>query len=183
MGSRWESQFADPQWIQIDMGVVSTINDVAIYWEAANAKDYTFKGSVDGVEWTTIGTYTNMPEGNRTDNIDDINANYRYLRVDGTARNLTYGYSIFEFDICGLAFLDTDNHQITQTVTMYPNPAQGYVNLLADDAAQAVIYNMNGAVVLRHDLTAGQNNVMLTGLATGVYLVKVGNNTSRLVIE
>jgi len=183
MGSRWESQFADPQWIQVDMGVVSTIENVAIHWEAANAKDYTFKGSIDGVEWTTIGTYTNMATGNRTDEINDINANYRYLRVEGTARNLTYGYSIFEFDICGLALLDADNHQVTQTVTMYPNPAHGSVTVVAEGNTKAVIYNLNGAVVAQQDLLAGENNIKLSGLATGAYLVKVGNKTSRLIIK
>ncbi|MFP9100348.1 discoidin domain-containing protein [Flavobacterium sp. RHBU_24] len=99
-GSRWESAFSDPQTLTVDMGVVDFVKKVTISWEAANAKDYILSGSVDGTEWVTIGTYTNMPGGNRTDNITNIDGNYRYLRMYGTARNLTYGYSIFEFDVC-----------------------------------------------------------------------------------
>jgi len=99
-GSRWESAFADPQALTVDLGAVAVVKEVSISWEAANAKDYTLSGSVDGVNWVVIQTLTNMPMGARTDNFDDIDTQYRYLRMDGTARNLTYGYSIFEFDVC-----------------------------------------------------------------------------------
>ncbi|MCW4468042.1 discoidin domain-containing protein [Flavobacterium sp. MFBS3-15] len=101
MGSRWESAFADPQTFTVDLGTVSTVNTVTIHWEAANAKDYTLSGSEDGENWVEIGAYTDMAEGNRTDVIDDIDADYRYLQMHGTARNLVYGYSIFEFQVCG----------------------------------------------------------------------------------
>jgi hypothetical protein len=182
-GSRWESQFADPQWIQVDLGTLSTVNNVAIHWEAANAKDYTFKGSVDGSEWVTIGTYTNMPTGNRTDNIDNINADYRYLRVDGTARNLTYGYSIFEFDICGTAILNDATPEFVQQVTLYPNPAQTMVTVVSDTDAEMVLYNINGAAVMSQKVVAGENAVKVNGLSTGVYVVKIGAKTSKLVIK
>jgi endoglucanase Acf2 len=183
MGSRWESQFADPQWIQVDLGTVSTISNVAIHWEAANAKDYTFKASVNGTDWVTLGTYTNMPEGNRTDNIDNINADYRYLRVDGTARNLTYGYSIFEFDICGTAVLDITNPDVNQQVTLYPNPAQTVLTVVSDTEAEMALYNISGGLVMSQKLLPGDNTVKVTGLASGIYVVKVGDKTSKLVIK
>jgi len=36
-GTRWSSQFADPQWLQVDLGVTATISQVVLQWEAAYA--------------------------------------------------------------------------------------------------------------------------------------------------
>ncbi len=102
-GTRWESEASDPQSLMVDMGEVVTVEAVTIDWETANAKDYTLSGSVEGTEWAIIQTLTDMPTGERTDDITDINTDYRYLKVDGSARNTPYGYSIWEFKVCGQA--------------------------------------------------------------------------------
>lgn len=99
-GTRWESEATDPQTLTVDMGAMTDIKKVTIHWETANAKDYTLSGSEDGSTWTEIGAYVDMAAGDRTDIIEDIDATYRYLKVDGTARNTNYGYSIFEFTVC-----------------------------------------------------------------------------------
>ena len=100
-GTRWASEAADPQSLTVDLGVVTMVNAVTIDWETANAKDYVLRGSADGVVWTDIESFTNMPTGERTDIIDDIDAEYRYIKMDGTVRNTPYGYSIWEFVVCG----------------------------------------------------------------------------------
>lgn len=102
-GTRWESDAADPQTLTVDMGEVVTVEAITIFWETANAKDYTLSGSVDGTTWVTIETLTDMPTGQRTDEILEINTDYRWLKVEGTARNTPYGYSIWEFTVCGEA--------------------------------------------------------------------------------
>jgi hypothetical protein len=102
-GTRWESEAADPQSLTVDMGETVEVYAVTIDWETANAKDYTLSGSIDGTVWTVIETLTDMPTGERTDEILDINTDYRYLRMDGIARNTPYGYSIWEFNVCGEA--------------------------------------------------------------------------------
>ncbi|MFL9844476.1 glycosyl hydrolase [Flavobacterium rhizosphaerae] len=182
-GSRWESAFEDPQSITVDMGEVSTIQNVSISWEAANAKDYTFSGSIDGEEWTQIAAYTDMPEGNRTDVIENIDADYRYLKVDGTARNLTYGYSIFEFDVCGTAVLGTTTVQATDRISLYPNPAHNSVHVNTLNNSELYIYNINGALVLKQSVKAGDNSISIEKLAAGLYLVKIEDNISRLIVK
>ncbi|MCX7985838.1 MAG: discoidin domain-containing protein [Bacteroidales bacterium] len=97
--TRWESAFSDPQWISLDLGANYNVSKVVIKWEAANAKNYTLEGSTDGINWTIIQTLQNMPGGNRTDTLKNINANYRYLKINGTVRNLNYGYSIWEIEV------------------------------------------------------------------------------------
>lgn len=100
MNTRWESAFNDTQSITIDRGEVVAIDFVKIYWEVANAKNYTLSGSVNGTDWTLIAIKSNMPTGTRTDDIV-VNGSYRYFKVDCTLRNTGYGYSIWEFAICG----------------------------------------------------------------------------------
>jgi hypothetical protein len=100
-GSRWESNYSDPQWFQIDLGSSKTISRVRIDWENASAKNYTIQVSPDGTTWTTVSTQLNMPTGNHR--IDDltVSGTGRYVRMNGTARTTIYGYSIFEMDVYG----------------------------------------------------------------------------------
>src|SRR5262245_16622307 len=34
-GTRWESEYSDPQWIQVDLGASKFVNGVTINWEPA----------------------------------------------------------------------------------------------------------------------------------------------------
>lgn len=99
MGTRWESAFSDPQWIVIDLGSVKNINVIKIYWEGANAKDYSLSFSEDGIDFSGNLNYTNMASEPRTDIVNGLNIDCRYIKMNGTARNLTYGYSIWEFEV------------------------------------------------------------------------------------
>jgi M6 family metalloprotease-like protein len=102
-GTRWESVHkSDPQWIYVDLGARKAINRVVVDWEAANAKDYRIEVSNDASNWTLVALRTNMPGGNhRIDDIQGFAAAGRYVRMYGTARNLDYGYSIWEMRIYG----------------------------------------------------------------------------------
>ena len=39
-GTRWSSAFADPQWVQVDLGATATIDQVTLNWEAAFARSF-----------------------------------------------------------------------------------------------------------------------------------------------
>ncbi|MBN9141102.1 MAG: discoidin domain-containing protein [Micrococcales bacterium] len=100
--TRWESAHGvDPQWIQVDLGARSDISEVQIDWEAANAKDYTIQVSDDGAAWTVAATKTGMAGGARNDVVPLTGVTGRYVKIEGTARNLTYGYSIWELRVYG----------------------------------------------------------------------------------
>ena len=99
MGTRWGSEYKDPQNIVVDLGqVYSGLKKVAINWEAANARDYIIELSTDGNNYTTAADIRDAAsENNRLDEIVFNNGKTaRYIRITGTARNLTYGYSIYE---------------------------------------------------------------------------------------
>ncbi|UWP80580.1 discoidin domain-containing protein [Dactylosporangium fulvum] len=92
-GTRWSSQFSDPQWLRVDLGSVQSICQVTINWEAAYGKDFQIQTSTDNTNWTTIKTVTGGTGGNQT---FDVSGSGRWLRVYGTARGTGYGYSIWE---------------------------------------------------------------------------------------
>ncbi|WP_344669861.1 discoidin domain-containing protein [Catenulispora yoronensis] len=97
-GTRWSSAFADPQWLQVDLGASATITQVVLNWEAASAKAFQIQTSADGATWTSVYSTTTGPGGTQTLNVSGTG---RYVRMYGTARNTAYGYSLFEFQVYG----------------------------------------------------------------------------------
>ncbi|WP_329376556.1 discoidin domain-containing protein [Streptomyces sp. NBC_01351] len=97
-GTRWSSQFADPQWIQVDLGAPAQLSHVALRWETAYAKAYRVELSLDGTNWTTGYSTTASTGGVQT---HDITGTARYVRVHGTQRATGYGYSLWEFQVYG----------------------------------------------------------------------------------
>src|SRR3954462_662610 len=57
-GTRWSSAFADPQWLQVDLGSTATITSVTLNWEAAYAKAFQIQTSANGTNWTNIYSTT-----------------------------------------------------------------------------------------------------------------------------
>ncbi|MYX28683.1 hypothetical protein GTY75_18875 [Streptomyces sp. SID8381] len=97
-GTRWSSAFADPQWLQIDLGSVRQLTRVTLRWEAAYAKAYRIETSTDAQNWTTAYSTANATGG--TENLT-IGGSGRYVRLYGTARATQYGYSLWEFEVYG----------------------------------------------------------------------------------
>ncbi|WP_127504292.1 discoidin domain-containing protein [Actinoplanes solisilvae] len=97
-GTRWSSQFSDPQWLRVDLGATATITSVVLQWEAAYGTAYQIQTSNDGNAWTTIHSKTNGTGGTET---LTVNGSGRYVRLYGTARNGGYGYSLWEFKVYG----------------------------------------------------------------------------------
>jgi hypothetical protein len=97
-GTRWSSAFADPQWLQVDLGATHTISQVVLNWEAAYGKAYQIQTSNDGTNWTTIYSTTTGAGGTETLN---VSGSGRYVRMYGTARGTVYGYSLWEFGVYG----------------------------------------------------------------------------------
>jgi len=100
MISRWSSVFSDPQWISVDLGATFDIDSVVLYWEPAYADEYRIEYSADtNAAWTTAFTTTTGDGGK--DLIIAPGTNVRYVRMYGTHRATTYGYSLFEFQVYG----------------------------------------------------------------------------------
>jgi type 1 glutamine amidotransferase len=99
-GTRWSSQFADPQWIAVDLGATKSVSRVRLSWETAYGKQYRIEVSGDNANWSTVNTQTASDGG--TDDISFTATNARYVRVFGTQRATQWGYSLFEFEVYGV---------------------------------------------------------------------------------
>jgi hypothetical protein len=97
-GTRWSSAFADPQWLQVDLGASASITQVVLQWETAYATAFQIQTSPDGATWTSIYSTTTGTGGTQTLNVTGTG---RYVRMYGTARATQYGYSLWEFQVYG----------------------------------------------------------------------------------
>jgi hypothetical protein len=98
-GTRWSSAFADPQWIQVDLGTTHQVSRVQLTWEAAFGRSYRIDTSTDGGTWHTVFSATTGDGG--TDNVTFAATAARFVRMFGTARGTPYGYSLWAMDVYG----------------------------------------------------------------------------------
>ena len=97
-GTRWSSTFADPQWLQVDLGSTATISQVVLNWESAYATAYQIQVSDDAANWRSVYSTTTATGGVQT---LAVSGTGRYVRMYGTARVGGYGYSLWEFQVSG----------------------------------------------------------------------------------
>ena len=98
-GTRWSSEFADAQWLAVDLGINVRLDRVVLKWEAAYGSDYDFLVSTDGLSWTTVRTVTNADGG--VDELTDLTAEGRYVGLLLNRRGTPWGFSLWEFEAYG----------------------------------------------------------------------------------
>jgi hypothetical protein len=95
-GTRWSSQFGDPQWLQVDLGSSRQICQVVLTWETAYGKAFQIQTSDDAATWTTISSTTTGTGGTQTLSVTGTG---RYIRMYGTQRGTQWGYSLWSFAV------------------------------------------------------------------------------------
>ncbi|CAM5239081.1 hypothetical protein GCM10010329_45590 [Streptomyces spiroverticillatus] len=95
-GTRWASDWADPQWIRTDLGAPTPIRTIQLVWDPAFAKAYEVQVSNDGNTWRTVHSTTT---GNGDIDTIGLNETARYVRLNLTQRGTGWGYSLHEFGI------------------------------------------------------------------------------------
>jgi hypothetical protein len=98
LGTRWSSAWSDPQWLQVDLGAPHAIRRIVLYWENAHATAFKIQASVNGTTWTDLYSTTTGPGNEQS---IQVSGTGRYVRMYGTARNTSYGYSLWEFQVFG----------------------------------------------------------------------------------
>ncbi len=98
-GSRWESAYTDPQWLEVDLGTQTQICSASLSWETAYASSFQIQVSTDNVNWNTVYSTTTATGGNES---FTFSATARYIRVNCLKRATQWGDSIWEFDVYGL---------------------------------------------------------------------------------
>ena len=96
--TRWSSAFADPQWLQVDLGARRTISQVILNWEVAYGRAFQIQTSDDGNTWTPIWSTTTGTGGRQS---LDVSGSGRYVRVAVSGRGTPYGDSLWDFEVHG----------------------------------------------------------------------------------
>jgi hypothetical protein len=97
--TRWSSQFADNEWIYVDLGNTYSVNRVKLSWDPSYGKEFKIQVSVDAGNWSDVYSTTTGDGG-----IDDITfgaSNARYVRMLGIKRGSSWGYSLWYFEVYG----------------------------------------------------------------------------------
>ncbi|MFJ6723173.1 discoidin domain-containing protein, partial [Streptomyces sp. NPDC091259] len=97
--TRWSSAYADPQWLQVDLGAVRRVDRVVLRWEAAYGKSFRVQLSDDATTWRTV--YSTTAGSGAVQDLTGLTGSGRHIRVYGTRRGTTYGYSLYEFEVYG----------------------------------------------------------------------------------
>ncbi|MFB7864735.1 discoidin domain-containing protein [Streptomyces sp. NPDC056069] len=95
-GTRWASDWSDPQWIRVDLGSVRSFDRLQLIWDPAFARAYEVQVSDDGNAWRTIHTTS---DGNGDVDTVEAGATARYVRLQLTARGTGWGYSLHELGV------------------------------------------------------------------------------------
>jgi hypothetical protein len=105
--TRWESPSSDAQSITVDLGSVQVIDRIRLTWENAYGKNFTLDVSSDNVAWRTVVTVTN--NATTANEYARLDATGRYVRMNGTLRATSYGYSLYEFEVFNYSYNTANN--------------------------------------------------------------------------
>jgi hypothetical protein len=98
--TRWSSENSDPQYIIVDLGGLVSFNTVRLQWHGDYAVKFLIQTSDDKAVWSTL-----VDEQSGDGEIDEyaVEGNGRYIRIYGTERATTSGYSLYEIEVyqCG----------------------------------------------------------------------------------
>jgi hypothetical protein len=165
LSTRWASAWSDPQWIYVDLGKTNPLDTVSIYWEAAAAQAYTVQlaNSASG-PWTVVYSTTNSTAGLK--NIQFPSQNARFVKVNGTARTTTYGYSIYELQVYGGGATNTGGGTAPPAPTNLTASAvsSSQINLSWSASSGATSYNVKRATV-----SGGPYATIATGVTATSY--------------
>jgi hypothetical protein len=185
VATRWASlEGIDPQSITVDLGAAYDIRRVKLVWENAYAKNYTLEASTDGNAWNEV--YNTTTGDGASDDITLTPVAARYVRLNGTARGTTYGYSLYEFEVYGTT------QAARMALSVYPNPAREIIGVnIQGTVGQANIKIVNTATGQVSHTSAvtkeGTTQIGVSGWQKGIYLIQLKTEKEtlqqRLVIE
>lgn len=196
-GTRWSTQFSDPQWIIVDLGSQMQFNEVRLNWEAAFGKDYSIDVSNDNANWTSIVKQTNGQGG-----IEKYTGqwNARYLRVYGNKRGTAYGYSLYEIEVFNNTTSDLNDKDGNLPFNFslsnnYPNPFNPSTTINYDvpkaSNVKIEVYNSLGQLVTVLENTfrnTGRYKIIWNGkdqsgnsVSSGIYFYRMSAEGFTLV--
>jgi hypothetical protein len=113
---------------------------------------------------------------------------YTYTSAAGCVNSRTMSGNGFTCAARGT--MSNEQLAISNSFTMYPNPAKGFINLNVETligAGSIIVADLYGKSVKTQNLSMGTNSVNISNLSKGFYLVSIitseGKTTKKLVVE
>jgi hypothetical protein len=97
--TRWSSEFADHQWLEVDLGPARLLARVTLAWERAHGLAYAIEVSTDGSQWKEVWRTETGKGGEEEIRFAPVPA--RYLRFRGDRRATEHGFSLWELQVFG----------------------------------------------------------------------------------
>jgi len=110
MDTRWESEYSDDQFLEVDLGQYYELSKVVIAWEVACAERYDIEVSNDGMSWNVVWSKNDGYEDMGTvESVFDNDVTARYVRMRGHKRATEWGFSIYEMQVFGTSILQSND--------------------------------------------------------------------------
>lgn len=169
-GTRWSSAYSDPQWLQVDLGSTQTVGRVVLSWEAAYGKAFSIQVSDDAATWRTLYSTTTGTGG--VQDLTGLSGSGRYVRMYGTARGTSYGYSLYSFEVFGGQYAGT--HMLTVSGKAMDDPGSS-----TTAGTQLITWTAHGGSNQQWTLTANSDGsyTMVNG-ASGLCADVDGGSTA-----
>ena len=156
-------------------------NNVLLSWSTGseqNSKDFIVQHSVNGSSWNNIGS---IPAAGNSATVKQ----YSFLHSNPVS-GINY-YRILQEDLDGKFTYSTITSLLyagnVSQITVYPNPVtNGIVHLQLKKAASVSVYSNTGELIMSKQLPAGTQQLDVSRLAKGIYQLKAGEETIRVVL-
>jgi mannan endo-1,4-beta-mannosidase len=117
--TRWASDFSVPQWWQVDLGSIKTINRVELNWEVAYASRYAIQTRTTSMgTWSTAAVITNNSAGQKIHTFAARDA--RQVRIYAKRKGSPWGVSLWDARVC-----NDNNCSMTPPPPPPPPPSTG----------------------------------------------------------
>lgn len=156
-----------------------TVNVTSVDTPFIQAIDNTLAASTDvGVQWYINGNPINGATSQFYEATQSGNYQVRVTQNGCTASSAIYNHSLV---ITGIK----DNFISDNMLSIFPNPSSGTFSVKMDKAiaknAQLAIYDVEGKVVHRQQLTNQQTDITTQNLASGVYVINIQLSENEIV--
>lgn len=117
----------------------------------------------------------------------DNNSRVNFIKVNnglhnwytGDSYDINYETEIYRF-FTNTIDVTSVEEQIGKTISVYPNPANDFIQLNLDGLTEIAIYNMLGAKVMQ---CVSDGQIDVSSLTNGIYFIQASANKARFVIN
>ncbi len=155
---------------------------VLLQWSTAseqNTKNFVVEHSLDGIQWQNIG---NVPASGNSNSV----INYSYADTH-PAVGMNY-YRLLQMDIDGksnysevrvVKFIND-----RQVIALITNPiVNGELKVQVNKATLLSLYDAFGRLIWKKQASPGIQNINLSHYTTGIYLLKAGATTEKILVQ